>query len=85
MCAWGRRQAFDELLLLKQGGESIYAGSLGPESRDLVAFFESIPGVPAIQQACNPATWMLDISTVSAEARLDKSLAWYWQSSQNAR
>ena len=76
---------FDELLLLKRGGETIYAGSLGPESCDLVAYFESIPGVPAIQSAYNPATWMLDISTVSAEARLDKSLAWYWQNSQNAR
>ncbi|KAK9861986.1 hypothetical protein WJX84_003567 [Apatococcus fuscideae] len=78
-------EVFDELLLLKRGGETIYAGSLGPESCDLVAYFESIPGVPSIQPGYNPATWMLDISTVSAEARLEKSLAWYWQNSQHAR
>lgn len=78
-------QVFDELLLLKRGGETIYAGPLGKESCDLVAYFESIPGVPTIEQGYNPATWMLDISTVSAEGRLDKSLAWYWQNSQNAR
>ena len=76
---------FDELLLLKRGGETIYAGPLGVESRDLVAYFQSIPGVPAIDEGYNPATWMLDISTVTAEGRLDKSLALYWQESQNAR
>ena len=40
-------QAFDELLLLKRGGEVIFSGALGPGSANLTAYFEAIAGVPA--------------------------------------
>ena len=33
------QQAFDELLLLKRGGETIYCGPLGDRSKDLVQYF----------------------------------------------
>ena len=51
-------QTFDELLLLKRGGHTIYAGPLGHESAFLIAYFQSIPGVPHIHAGVNPATWM---------------------------
>ncbi|CAM6091822.1 unnamed protein product [Calypogeia fissa] len=63
-------EAFDELLLLKRGGETIYAGPLGRRSKHLIKYFEAIPGVPKIKEGYNPATWMLEISSISMEARL---------------
>nr|CCA16626.1 ATPbinding Cassette (ABC) Superfamily putative [Albugo laibachii Nc14] len=51
---------FDNLLLLKRGGEMVYFGALGHECRTLIKYFESVPGVPQIKPAMNPATWMLE-------------------------
>ena len=68
-------QAFDELLLLKRGGKVIYNGPTGKDSADLVSYFEGIEGVPKLQGGINPATWMLEISTVSAEERLGQDFS----------
>ena len=37
--------AFDELLLLKRGGETIFNGQLGVRAQQLVHFFEEVEGV----------------------------------------
>ncbi len=42
-----------QLLLLKRGGQTIYAGELGHESKHLVEYFESVPGVPKIPEDYN--------------------------------
>ncbi|CAM8980801.1 unnamed protein product [Rhodiola kirilowii] len=68
-------EAFDELLLMKRGGQVVYAGPLGRRSHKLVEYFEAIPGVPKIQDGQNPATWMLDVSSPSVEAQLDVDFA----------
>ncbi|MED6148026.1 ABC transporter G member 39 [Stylosanthes scabra] len=68
-------EAFDELLLMKRGGQVIYAGALGRHSHKLIEYFEAIPGVPKINDGYNPATWMLDISSTSMEAQLDVDFA----------
>lgn len=68
-------ESFDELLLLKRGGHVIYAGELGRHSHKLVEYFEAIPGVPKITEGYNPATWMLEVSSPLAEARLDINFA----------
>ncbi|KAL6656651.1 hypothetical protein ACP70R_004431 [Stipagrostis hirtigluma subsp. patula] len=68
-------EAFDELLLLKRGGRVIYAGQLGVNSQILVDYFEAIPGVPKITEGYNPATWMLEVSSPIAEARLNVDFA----------
>ncbi|TVU38820.1 hypothetical protein EJB05_12212 [Eragrostis curvula] len=68
-------EAFDELLLLKRGGRVIYAGQLGVQSHLLVEYFEEIPGVPKITEGYNPATWMLEVSSPLAEARLNVDFA----------
>ncbi|KAK7337203.1 hypothetical protein VNO77_17766 [Canavalia gladiata] len=68
-------EAFDELLLMKRGGQVIYAGPLGHNSQKLIEYFEAIAGVPKIKDGYNPATWMLEISTPSIEAQLGVDFA----------
>ncbi|GJN04172.1 hypothetical protein PR202_ga21696 [Eleusine coracana subsp. coracana] len=60
-------ESFDELLLMKRGGQLIYSGSLGPLSSSMIKYFEAIPGVPRINKGQNPAAWMLDISSHTTE------------------
>ncbi|XP_056164531.1 pleiotropic drug resistance protein 2-like [Syzygium oleosum] len=68
-------EAFDELFLMKRGGQVIYAGPLGQHSHKLVEYFEAIPGVPRNKIGYNPATWMLDVSSTAAEAQLGVDFA----------
>ncbi|RVX20020.1 Pleiotropic drug resistance protein 2 [Vitis vinifera] len=74
-------EAFDELLLMKRGGQVIYAGPLGRHSHKLVEYFESVPGVTKIKEGYNPATWMLEISSSAVEAQLDIDFAEVYASS----
>uniref|UniRef100_A0A0D3ETI8 ABC transporter domain-containing protein n=2 Tax=Oryza TaxID=4527 RepID=A0A0D3ETI8_9ORYZ len=74
-------EAFDELLLLKRGGQVIYSGPLGTNSHKVVEYFEAIPGVPKIEENRNPATWMLDVSSAASEVRLEIDFAEYYRSS----
>ncbi|XP_010658728.1 pleiotropic drug resistance protein 2 [Vitis vinifera] len=68
-------EAFDELLLMKRGGQIIYAGPLGRNSHKLVEYFEAVPGVPKVRDGQNPATWMLEISSAAVEAQLGVDFA----------
>nr|GLL40122.1 pleiotropic drug resistance protein 2-like [Ipomoea trifida] len=68
-------EAFDELLLMKRGGQVIYAGPLGHHSHRLIQYFESVPGIPKIREGYNPATWMLEISAPAVEAQFDVDFA----------
>ena len=67
---------------LQRGGRTIYAGTLGAKSCDLVAYFEAIPGVPKIKGSINPATWMLEISTPGMEDRSGINFADIYENSQ---
>ncbi|KAK9025002.1 hypothetical protein V6N11_064903 [Hibiscus sabdariffa] len=60
-------EAFDELVLLKTGGQIIYSGPLGQNSRRVIEYFQNIPGVPKIKDNYNPATWMLEVTSTSVE------------------
>ncbi len=75
-------QAFDDLLLLKRGGLVIYMGSLGERSVDLVNYFQGIKGVPAIKEGLNPATWMLEVSTLTQEERIGVDFAECYRDSE---
>ncbi|KAI6671977.1 hypothetical protein NL676_006862 [Syzygium grande] len=66
-------EAFDELLLLKRGGQEIYVGPLGRHSCHLIKYFEGIQGVSKIKDGYNPANWMLEV-TVSDLYRRNKAL-----------
>ncbi|XP_043722733.1 ABC transporter G family member 42-like [Telopea speciosissima] len=74
-------EAFDELLLMKRGGQLIYAGSLGQNSQKIIEYFEAIPGVPRIKENYNPAAWMLEASSISTEVRLGIDFSEYYKSS----
>ncbi|GAU11042.1 hypothetical protein TSUD_113350 [Trifolium subterraneum] len=63
-------EAFDELFLLKRGGQEIYVGPLGRHSNHLIKYFERIEGVSKIKDGHNPATWMLEITTSVKEMDL---------------
>ncbi|KAJ6940744.1 hypothetical protein NC651_006771 [Populus alba x Populus x berolinensis] len=65
-------EAFDELILMKRGGQIIYSGELGQNSSKLIEYFE---GVPKIKENYNPATWMLEVTGSSMEARLGLDFA----------
>ncbi|KAM7480491.1 hypothetical protein LguiA_028704 [Lonicera macranthoides] len=74
-------EAFDELLLMKRGGQVIYSGPLGRNSHKVIEYFQAIPGVPEIREKYNPATWMLEVSSIAAEARLEIDFAEHYNSS----
>ncbi|XP_022857343.1 pleiotropic drug resistance protein 1-like isoform X2 [Olea europaea var. sylvestris] len=63
-------EAFDELFLMKRGGQEIYVGPLGHQSSQLIKYFEEIQGVPKIKDGYNPATWMLEVTSSSQELML---------------
>ncbi|PIA64438.1 hypothetical protein AQUCO_00100133v1 [Aquilegia coerulea] len=68
-------ESFDELLLLKRGGRVIYAGPLGRNSEELISYFEAINGIPEITPGNNPATWMLEASSIASENHLGVDFA----------
>ncbi|KAG2405948.1 Pleiotropic drug resistance protein [Vigna angularis] len=63
-------ESFDELLLMKQGGQEIYAGPLGHRSSNLISYFEEIQGISKIKDGYNPATWMLEVTSSAKELEL---------------
>ncbi|KAL1346855.1 hypothetical protein HN51_020384 [Arachis hypogaea] len=73
--------AFDELLLLKRGGEEIYVGPLGRHSSHLISYFEGINGVPKIKNGYNPATWMLEVTSEAQEEALGINFAELYKNS----
>ncbi|KAK1305746.1 Pleiotropic drug resistance protein 2 [Acorus calamus] len=77
-------EAFDELLLMKIGGQLIYGGPLGTFSQQMVQYFEAIPGVPNIKEGQNPAAWMLDVTSTSMEFKLRVDFAALYQNSSES-
>ncbi|KAG6665324.1 hypothetical protein I3843_02G131600 [Carya illinoinensis] len=63
-------EAFDELFLMKRGGQEIYVGPLGHHSCHLIQYFESTEGVKKITDGYNPATWMLEVTSQGEEIAL---------------
>ncbi|XP_022962387.1 ABC transporter G family member 35-like [Cucurbita moschata] len=74
-------EAFDELLLMKRGGQVIYFGPLGRNSKKLIEYFEAVPGVPKIKEKYNPAAWMLEVTSVAAEVQLKMDFAEHYRAS----
>ncbi|XP_019264835.1 PREDICTED: pleiotropic drug resistance protein 1-like isoform X2 [Nicotiana attenuata] len=68
-------EAFDELFLMKRGGQEIYVGPLGHHSCHLIKYFESMLGESKIQDGYNPATWMLEVTTSAQEMMLGVDFA----------
>ncbi|XP_024979136.1 pleiotropic drug resistance protein 1-like [Cynara cardunculus var. scolymus] len=75
-------EAFDELFLLKRGGQEIYVGPVGRHSCDLIKYFEDINGVSKVKDGHNPATWMLEVSTSSQEVALGVDFSEIYRNSE---
>ncbi|KAK1602663.1 hypothetical protein QYE76_027183 [Lolium multiflorum] len=60
-------ESFDELFLMKRGGEEIYVGPLGRHSCELISYFEAIEDVRKIKDGYNPSTWMLEVTSAAQE------------------
>ncbi|XP_045806139.1 pleiotropic drug resistance protein 1-like isoform X2 [Trifolium pratense] len=74
-------EAFDELFLMKRGGQEIYVGPLGRHSTHLIKYFESVDGVSKIKDGYNPATWMLEVTTTAQELNLGVDFTEYYKNS----
>ncbi|KAK8645856.1 hypothetical protein V6N13_119664 [Hibiscus sabdariffa] len=74
-------EAFDELFLMKRGGQEIYVGPLGHHSKHLIKYFEGIQGVSKIKDGYNPATWMLEVTTSAQELSLGVDFAEIYKNS----
>ncbi|CAA0810634.1 ABC transporter G family member 40 [Striga hermonthica] len=73
--------AFDELLLLKRGGEEIYVGPLGRLSSHLIKYFEA-NGISKIKDGYNPATWMLEVTSMAQESALGINFSEIYKNSE---
>ena len=51
-------EMFDDLILLKRGGNVVFFGELGDESHKMVQYFEE-RGAKPIERQENPAAWVL--------------------------
>jgi ABC-type multidrug transport system ATPase subunit/ABC-type multidrug transport system permease subunit len=74
-------QMFDQLLLLKRGGETVFFGDIGENADHLISYFSAYPGTPTISAGANPATWMLDVIGAGMGASEIDYAALYRQSS----
>ncbi|KAJ9177235.1 hypothetical protein P3X46_012473 [Hevea brasiliensis] len=75
-------EAFDELLLMKRGGQVIYGGKLGLHSQIMIDYFQGIAGIPPITDGYNPATWMLEVTTPTVEERICEDFAELYKNSE---
>ncbi|KMT19204.1 hypothetical protein BVRB_1g015960 [Beta vulgaris subsp. vulgaris] len=78
-------EAFDELLLMKRGGQVIYGGKLGVHSCIMIDYFQGISGIPPIPDGYNPATWMLEVTTPAIEERFSQDFATIYRNSAQFR
>ncbi|KAH6758770.1 pleiotropic drug resistance 12 [Perilla frutescens var. frutescens] len=75
-------EAFDELFLMKRGGQEIYVGPVGRHSSSLIQYFEAITGVTKIKPGYNPAAWMLEVSSSAQEMALGVDFAEIYKNSE---
>ncbi|KAK7033403.1 Brefeldin A resistance protein [Favolaschia claudopus] len=71
---------FDRLLLLRKGGQVVYFGDIGQDSKTLIHYFES-NGARSCDTAENPAEYMLDVIGAGATAKSDVDWKTTWEGS----
>ncbi|KAH8670380.1 ATP-binding cassette transporter [Tricladium varicosporioides] len=73
-------QRFNRLLLLADGGRTVYFGEIGNNSKVLTGYFER-NGAPPCPSSANPAEWMLE--AIGAAPGSFSEVDWYqtWRSS----
>ncbi|KIW29433.1 uncharacterized protein PV07_05248 [Cladophialophora immunda] len=73
-------QQFDRLLLLAEGGKTVYFGDIGEESETLTSYFEKY-GARACDPAENPAEWMLEVIGAAPGSQAIRDWPETWRSS----
>lgn len=80
---------FDDLLLLKKGGEVVFHGETGECSSNLISYFEGL-GATHMNIGENPATWMLNVlgEKISVQCECGEkeelNFATAWEQSSNS-
>ncbi|ORY83753.1 putative multidrug resistance ABC transporter [Protomyces lactucae-debilis] len=77
-------QRFDRLLLLAQGGQTVYFGDIGEDSQTLVSYFEA-NGAPSCPPKANPAEWMLEVIGAAPGSHSDRDWHQVWHASPEYR
>nr|XP_043618369.1 pleiotropic drug resistance protein 1-like isoform X2 [Erigeron canadensis] len=75
-------EAFDELFLMKRGGQELYVGPVGRHSCHIIDYFQAIDGISKIKDRYNPATWMLEVSTSAQEVTLGVDFTTIYRNSE---
>ncbi|ORY83752.1 ABC drug exporter AbcA [Protomyces lactucae-debilis] len=73
-------QRFDRLLFLAKGGQTVYFGDVGENSKTLVQYFERNGAHPCPQEA-NPAEWMLEVIGAAPGSHTDQDWHKVWRAS----
>ena len=74
-------EQFDRLLLLKKGGQTVYFGDIGPDSRTVIDYFEKNGGKVCSKEE-NPAEYILDVIGAGATASVTNDWFAAWQNSK---
>ena len=73
-------EQFDRLLLLKKGGQTVYFGDIGTDSRTVIDYFESHGG-RVCDKSENPAEYILEVIGAGATASVATDWFEIWKSS----
>ncbi|KAF2793263.1 ABC drug exporter AbcA [Melanomma pulvis-pyrius CBS 109.77] len=73
-------QRFDRLLLLAEGGKTVYFGEVGEQSETLIDYFEH-NGAKPCPPGANPAEWMLEAIGAAPGSKSDVDWHQVWRSS----
>ncbi|CCE65639.1 hypothetical protein TPHA_0M00640 [Tetrapisispora phaffii CBS 4417] len=73
-------EQFDRLLLLKKGGQTVYFGDIGENSKDLLTYFED-HGARKCERKENPAEYILEAIGAGATASVKDDWHEIWKNS----
>lgn len=71
---------FDRLLFLQKGGQTVYFGDLGDNSKVLINYFEKYGAHPCPPEA-NPAEWMLEVVGAAPGSHATQDYFEVWKNS----
>jgi len=74
-------ESFDRLLLLKKGGQTVYFGDIGPNSKTLLSYFER-NGARHCESFENPAEYILEAIGAGATASVNEDWHEKWKNSK---
>lgn len=70
--------------MLKRGGRTVYFGNIGPNSQEVIGYFERNNAIQC-KPDDNPAEYILQVIGAGATAKVDRDWADAWESTPDAR